>query len=176
LRIPLYFFSLIRPHPLSSTLFPYTTLFRSTLSNGQTRTPKFLTLTQNEVKYIEENYNWNDEEFLLVNFRMPSGRCHYDNYENLEVSMEWWKKFYSNIKLENVAKRFVFSDSVRAHSILDSKTKIADKRNFLLNKFFKEVKACHGVLIADKSGNVGYMFGECTEQDIESLFKKIKNY
>src|SRR5690606_41386218 len=85
LRIPLYFFSLIRPHPLSSTLFPYTTLFRSTLSNGQTRTPKFLKLTQNEVKYIEENYNWNDEEFLLVDFRMPSGRCHYDNYENLEI-------------------------------------------------------------------------------------------
>lgn len=55
--------------------------FENTIETGQ--------LTENDVQFLKENYNWNSEEFLIVNFSQSRSSCSYDNYKSLKKSVKW---------------------------------------------------------------------------------------
>ena len=80
-------------------------------------------LTETELTFVKESYNWNSEEFIIINFRQPENSCQYDNYKNLKKSVRWWTKFYSKMELANVRNIFIYSDSEKARGIIDSKTR-----------------------------------------------------
>ena len=47
-----------------------TTLFVSAQTN-----PKFVKLTQHDIQFLEQTYNWKGEKLLILNFKMPRNSC-----------------------------------------------------------------------------------------------------
>ena len=131
-------------------------------------------LTETELKFVKENYNWNSKEILIVNFRMPKSSCHFNNYANLKKSSDWWIKYYSKMELVNVYKIFVLSDSQKAKTIIDSKKHFADMNSFFLNKFFKKDKACFGIVVINQNGEFQKKAGEYTQEHITELINNLK--
>ena len=41
-------------------------------------------LTEIQLNFVKENYNWNSEDIIIYNFRQPRTNCSYDNYINLK--------------------------------------------------------------------------------------------
>lgn len=131
-------------------------------------------LTENELGFIKENYNWNSEEVLMINFRSPGSSCHYDNYRNLKKSSEWWTEFYSDMELVNVRNIFVYSDNKKAQKIIDSNIHFADINSFFLNNFFSRNKTCYGILVINKKGEFQKKAGEYTQEHIVELLKNLE--
>ncbi|MBD3863079.1 MULTISPECIES: hypothetical protein [Flavobacteriaceae] len=129
-------------------------------------------LTEDQLNFIKENYKWDSEEFLFVNFRQPESSCHYDNYQNLKNSSKWWTEFYSKMELQNVRNIFVYSDKLRAKKVIDSKNHFADINNFFLNQIFSNDKTCYGILIINKKGEYQKKAGEYMQKDIVYLISQ----
>lgn len=100
-------------------------------------------LNEQEITFIKENYNWAEEEVLLINYKQPVQFCHYDNYANIVNSHKWWDQFYAKMELTNVKNIFVYATERRARKIIDSVKHFSDKDSFLLNRFFREEKTCY---------------------------------
>ena len=131
-------------------------------------------LTKTELEFIKENYNWNSEEFLIINFTMPKNSCHYNNYANLKKSSKWWTSFYSKMKLDNVHNIFVYSNSYKAKKIIDSKTHFEDTDSFILANFFSKDKSCYGIVIINKNGAFQKKAGEYVQKDITRFINRLK--
>lgn len=67
-------------------------------------------LTEIELQFLKENYKWNSEYFLIVNFKQPRSSCQYDNYKNIKKSVKRWSDFYGEINLKNVGNIFIYAD------------------------------------------------------------------
>ena len=98
------------------------TLLSSLLVYSQTSIPKFVKLTQKEIKFLEETYNWKSDKLLILNIVMPRTRCSYNNYKNLNGAKKWWTKFYKKVDLTNAENKFIFSDVENSKSVIDNKT------------------------------------------------------
>ncbi|MCB0445677.1 MAG: hypothetical protein R2812_08425 [Gelidibacter sp.] len=131
-------------------------------------------LTDAQLEYVKKIYNWNSEELLIVNFKQPERRCHYNNYQHFKESEKWWDAYYSKIELTNVRNIFVYSDSKKAKEIIDSKKHFADMDSFFLNNFFSKEKTCDGIVIINKNGDYQKKAGEYTLIDIAQLINKLK--
>lgn len=131
-------------------------------------------LTELQLKFIKENYNWKSEEILIINFLQAKENCFWNNNENPNSSIKWWEKFYSNINLKNISNIYVYSDKISAKNIIDSKTRFEDYNNFLLNNFFNIKKECFGVLVINSLGEYEVAEGEYSEKQVETLIKKLK--
>jgi hypothetical protein len=126
-------------------------------------------LSEKQLEIISEAYQWNSEDIIIVNFRQPQSSCHYDNYQDLKKSSEWFTEYYSNIELVNVRNIFVYSDSNKATEIIDSKTHFPDTNNFFLENFFAKKKTCYGILVINKNGEFQKKSGEYTQEEIVEL-------
>jgi len=131
-------------------------------------------LTEAELKFVKENYNWNSESLLIVNFRQPVTSCHYDNYTNLKKTSESIAKFYSKMELGNVRNIFVYSDGEKAKKIIDSKNHYNDIKSMFLNEFFSKDKTCYGILVFNRNGDFQKKAGEYTPEIIEELIDNLK--
>jgi hypothetical protein len=130
-------------------------------------------LSETQLQFIMENYHWNSEDLIIVNFRQPQSSCHYDNYQNLKQSSEWWTEYYSKMELNNVRNIFVYSDSNRATEIIDSKNHFSDINNFFLENFFARDRSCFGILVINRDGDFQKKIGEYTQEDIIELVKNL---
>lgn len=131
-------------------------------------------LTESQLKFIKENYNWNGENILIINFVQPKRNCFYDNYEHMNTSVNWWAKYYAKIDLTNITNIFVYSDKFAAKEVIDSKTHFEDKENFLLKNFFLNGSECYGVLIINKMGDYQKEDGEYSQKTVERDILKLK--
>ena len=77
-------------------------------------------INEEQLKFIKENYNWNEENIIVINFLQTKRNCQYNAYKNWDVSKKWWENFYSKIDLTNVANRYVYSNAKAAKRIIDS--------------------------------------------------------
>ena len=131
-------------------------------------------LTQTQLKFIKDNYKWNTEKLLIINFRHKRENCFYDNTTNLEGGRNWWSKFYSKINLNKVLNIYVYSDSVSAKKIIDTKTKFEDYVDFLLATFFNTKKECYGILVINSNGEYEIHEGEYTVKQVKGFIKTLK--
>ena len=53
-------------------------------------------LPKNQMVSIKYEYDWKNEDFLVVNYRMPNDYCPYENYSGLDKSYLWVKKSILN--------------------------------------------------------------------------------
>ncbi|TYA53216.1 hypothetical protein FVF61_11245 [Formosa maritima] len=141
-------------------------------SNAKSQTNE--KLSEEHLKFVIENYQWNSEDVMIINFRQPKSSCHYDNYENLKQSSDWWTEFYSEMDLENIHNIFVYSDSNKAKAVIDSKNYFSDINNFFLENFFVKNRSCFGILVINKDGDFKKKSGEYTQEDIIELVKNLK--
>lgn len=147
-----------------------TTLFVSAQTN-----PKFVKLTQHDIQFLEQTYNWKGEKLLILNFKMPRKSCPHNQYKNLKNAKKWWDKFYENVDLTNAANRFVYSDAEKAKAIIDNKVHFIDHDGFIYNDFFENEQSCFGLVVVDKSGNFEYKSGEYTATDVTNFIVKLIN-
>ena len=128
-------------------------------------------LTEIQLNFIKENYNWNSEDIIIVNFRQPRANCFYDNYKDLNNSVSWWNSFYSIINLKNTLNIFVYSNKKAALNVIDSKTHFEDKNNFFLNTFFYDGRECYGLLVINKLGYYKQINGEYSENEVTNFIE-----
>ena len=131
-------------------------------------------LTEPQLHFVIENYQWTSEKLLIVNFRQPKSRCHYDHYADLKNSAKWWREFYADIDLQNVRNIFVYADHSKAKNSIDMHTHYADASDFFLNQIFSLDKTCYGVLVLNKSGHYRKKAGEYNQKDIEKLILELE--
>lgn len=131
-------------------------------------------LTESELKFVQENYNWNSEEFMIVNFTQPQSSCEYNNYKDLNKSIQWWTTFYSKMELVNVRTIFIYSDAEKSKGIIDLKNHFDDVNSMFLNKFFSQHKTCYGLLVINRKGYFHKKAGEYTQEDITDLISLLK--
>ena len=132
-------------------------------------------VTETQLKFFKENYNWNSENILIINFLQPKYNCHYDAYTNLTVSISWWDKFYNDLDLKNIANRYVYSDNKKVKEIVNLKTHFADKDEFILKNFFSNEPFCYGVLIINQMGNYEQKSSEYLVEEVNYYIDKLSN-
>lgn len=132
-------------------------------------------ITESQLKFIKEKYNWNSEGLLIINFVQPNENCFYDNNGNIENSIKWWEKFYSKIDLKKILNIYVYSDKISANKIIDSQSKFEDYDDFLLRNFFNIKKECYGILVVNSKGEYEIQEGEYSEKQVKNFIKTLKN-
>ena len=132
-------------------------------------------INEEQLKFIKENYNWNEENIIVINFLQPKRNCHYNAYGHLDVSKKYWANFYSKIDLTNVANRYVYSNAKAAKKILDSKIYLDDEKDFLLKNFFSKEPFCHGVLVINNFGFYEMLSREYSENEVTYFIEILKN-
>ncbi len=132
-------------------------------------------LSETQLDFVKQNFNWTTEDVIIVNFKQPRNKCHYDAYQNLKVSTKWWTGFNSQMDLKNIQNIFVYSDSKKAKNSFDSKTHFADTNAFFLNHFFSEDITCEGVIIIHKNGAYRKKAGEYIQKEIETFISQLKS-
>ena len=140
--------------------------FENTIETGQ--------LTENDVQFLKENYNWNSEDFLIVNFKQPRSSCQYDNYKNLKKSVKWGSTFYAELKLEHVRTIFIYADHKKAKKVIDSKSHFEDINSFIYTTFFSKDQTCVGIVVVNKKGVFQKHAGEYTQENVAELVKNLK--
>lgn len=131
-------------------------------------------ITESQLKFIKEKYKWNSKGLLILNFVHSNENCFYANNGNLENSMIWWEKFYSEIDLTNILNIYVYSDKISAKKMIDNKTKFEDYDDFLLRNFFNLKKECYAILVLNSEGEYEIHEGEYSEKQIENFIKMLK--
>ncbi|MEA1785519.1 hypothetical protein U1E44_05415 [Arenibacter sp. GZD96] len=131
-------------------------------------------LNEAQLQFVKQNFNWTTEDLLIVNFKQPRNKCHYDVYQNLKASTPWWTDFYSQMDLNNAQNIFVYSDSKRTKSRIDSLNHFADFEDFFLTRFFSKDLTCEGVVIIHKNGAFKKKAGEYTQKEIAQFISELK--
>ena len=132
-------------------------------------------LPKNQMVSIKYEYDWKNEDFLVVNYRMPNDYCPYENYSGLEKSYLWVKKsILDRVAEKNSRNIFIYADKLAAKKILDFKTHYDDIGHYFLKTFFDKKGSCYGVLVINKAGKYNYIIGEYSHIDIQNLMDSLK--
>ena len=132
-------------------------------------------VTEAQLKFFKENYNWNSEKILIINFLQPKFNCHYDAYRNIKVPNSWWLNFYKDVDLKNIANRYVYSDFKAVKRIVDSETYFVDKEQFILKYFFSKEPYCCGILMINQTGNFEQKSSEYSNEEVIEYINRLSN-
>ena len=109
-------------------------------SNAQNSIHRFVKLTLTEIKSIETEFNWHNENILVINFITPINFSESDYEKNITQTIDYWSEFYKNVDLKNAEKEFVYSDCVRRNQISKNNTIHIDKNEIIRNIFSLKIK------------------------------------
>ncbi|WP_445458327.1 hypothetical protein [Flavobacterium sp. HNIBRBA15423] len=132
------------------------------------------TITIDKVSVIKKIYNWNEEQFLIINFNQPRKNCHYNNYLNVKESKDWLLKNVYNIESINKNRIIhVYSDRNLAKKVIDNLEFYEDFDNFFTNNFSSKGD-CYALIIINQRGEIASKLGEYYREDLINLIEKIK--
>lgn len=132
------------------------------------------TIPKDQMSSIKYEYNWKNEDFLIVNYRFPKETCSYDNYGELDINFKWLKEeVFAKLETKNINTIYVYADKLDAKSILDNKTHYDDIGQYFLKNIFSKKGNCYGVLIINKKGKYKYILGEYSHVDIQNLLNSL---
>ena len=144
-------------------------------SNAQNSIPRFVKLTLTEIKSIETEFNWHDENILVINFITPINFSNSDYEKNITQTIDYWSEFYKNVDLKNTKKEFVYSDCVGRNQMSKNNTIHIDKNEIIRNIFFPKDKTCSAIVILNKNGNFKILTGKYNQQEITDSISEMKN-
>lgn len=127
-----------------------------------------------KLNFIKNNYNWNDEKILIVNYSQPINSCHFDNNKITTESKKWWQDFYSKINTEDCRNIKVLVNGERVKNKLDNINHFDDKNDFLLTNFFSRKKSCFGVLVLNNEGYYIQYNGHYSEKQVAKFIENLK--
>lgn len=132
-------------------------------------------IPKDQMKSIRYEYNWKDEEFLIINFRFPQDYCPYENYSELKSTFNWLNnKVYSKVDMTKSRNVFIYADKLAAKPILDNETHYDDIGRYFLKNFFDKKGNCIGLLLINKKGAYKTIIGEYSSKDIINLTEALK--
>ncbi|MEZ4788161.1 MAG: hypothetical protein R2790_09885 [Flavobacterium haoranii] len=112
-----------------------------------------LEIPQNQLATIKETYNWNNEKFLIVNFKGMRHVCNYDIYDDLVNAYNQYEKpAFAKMDLTNCRNVFLYADVQYAKPILDKKTHYEDVGHYFLKHYFNDLTSCTGVMVINQKG------------------------
>ena len=124
--------------------------------------------------FIKNNYNWNNEKILIINYKQPISSCHFDNNKITSEGKTWWKNFYSKVDTENCLNIQVLANGERVKKKLDKIYYFDDENEFLLTNFFDRKKSCFGVLVINDQGDYIQYNGHYSERQVDKFIKNLK--
>jgi hypothetical protein len=132
-------------------------------------------ISRDQMNSIKLEYNWKNENYLIVNYRFLAKDCSYDNYGELKKTYNWFNEsIYTKLDATLFRSIFVYADKLAAKEILDNKDNYDDEGHYFLNKFFYKKNNCYGVLVINKAGNYKLILDEYSKKDIENMFDALK--
>ena len=132
------------------------------------------TIPKDQLKAIQETYNWGEEQFLIINYRQPKNFCSYNNYENLAESENWFKNnVFNKLDLSECRTIFIYDDKINAGNFLDFTTHYDDVGHYFLQKFFNQKGFCYGLLVISKNGTYLKEMGEYNHKNIASMIDQL---
>lgn len=132
-------------------------------------------LPEEQISAIKYEYNWQDEKYLIVNYRFLAKDCSYNNYADLEKTYNWFNEtIYSSLDNSLFRNVFVYADKLAAKEILDNENNYADVGHYFLKNFFNQKNNCYSVLVINKAGKYKIILGEYSKQDIVNLLDALK--
>ncbi len=120
-------------------------------------------MSEQQMSFIHNNYDWEHEKLLIINFTQPRSYCHFDNSKNSSESRRWWFNFYSKVNTANCSNIFVGKSESGAN----------DKDNFLLNNFFKRKISCYGIMVINNKGQYLQYNGHYSEKQVSKFIEKL---
>ncbi|WP_191859264.1 hypothetical protein [Hanstruepera ponticola] len=127
-------------------------------------------LNEGQMKFMNNYYNWDSKEILIINFSQPRSDCHFDNHIHKTGYTKWWKDFYEKIDIKDCSNIFVCSEKHNR-----DKTLFYDKANFLYDNFFSRKESCYGVLVLNKNGDYLQFNGHYTEKQVSKFKENLKS-
>ncbi|WP_130736233.1 hypothetical protein [Flavobacterium sp. J27] len=132
-------------------------------------------IPKDQMNSIRYEYNWKEEEFLIINYRFPQDYCPYENYEELEKTYTWLtNKVYSKVDMTHNRNIYVYGDKLAAKPILDFTTHYDDIGHYFLKNFFDKKGNCIGLLIINSKGAYKYIIGDYSSKDIINITEALK--
>lgn len=132
-------------------------------------------IPKDQMNSIKLEYNWKNENYLIVNYRFLAKDCSYDNYGELKKTYNWFNEtIYTKLDATLFRSIFVYADKLAAKEILDNKDNYDDVGHYFLNKFFYQKNNCYGVLVINKAGNYKLILDEYSKKNIENMFDALK--
>jgi len=95
-------------------------------------------IDKESLSFIKENYLWNNEKILIINFRQPKSYCHFNNSFINNQSLNFQKRFYSKINTNDCLIINVLSNKKNIRKKLMQKKHYIDKNKYFLNNFLIE--------------------------------------
>lgn len=134
------------------------------------------TIPKDQLKAIERTYNWDEEQFLIINYRQPQNFCEYNNYDNLSNTANWFNKnVFSKLDVSKSRVIYVYDDKPNAVKILDYKTHYDDVGHYFLKHFFNIKGFCYGLLVVNKKGEYLVELGEYNDKNIASMMNQLSH-
>lgn len=127
-------------------------------------------LNEGEMKFMNDYYNWDSKEILIINFTQPRSDCHFDNHTHKTGNTKWWKDYYKKINIKNCSNIFVCPEKHKR-----DKTLYYDKANFLYDNFFNRKESCFGVLVLNKNGDYLQYNGHYSERQVSKFIENLKS-
>ncbi len=127
-------------------------------------------INNEELKFIKQQFDWNEEKILIINYTQLRSDCHFDNHKHLKEGGKWWKKFYSKIELNNCLNKFACSEKHKGISDL-----YIDRTNYFLKNYFSHKKSCFAVLVINKNGDYMQYNGHYSEEQVSHYIKTLKS-
>ncbi|VXB88381.1 conserved hypothetical protein [Flavobacterium sp. 9AF] len=133
------------------------------------------TIPKDQMNSIRYEYNWKEEELLIINYRFPQDYCPYENYEDLKSTYNWLtNKVYSKVEMSKNRNIYIYGDKLAAKPILDFTTHYDDIGHYFLKNFFDKQGNCIGLLIINTKGQYKYIIGDYSSKDVINFTEALK--
>ncbi|SHH35253.1 hypothetical protein [Winogradskyella jejuensis] len=131
-------------------------------------------IDEKAISFLKENYGWNKEDFLVISFRQPKNKCHYDNYKNLSKTNRAIAKFSESIEEKSTRNILVSSDAEKVKAYVDLESSYIDFEDFILKTFFEKANSCYGLVVINNEGRYMSIAGEFVTKDVNSFIHLLK--
>lgn len=139
-----------------------------------TNTTEIKLIPNDQLKAIKENYNWNNEKFLIINFKNLQVKCNYEIYEDVVKAYNLYeKKAFDKMDLSQCKNIFVYADKPLAKPILDNKMHFEDIGLYFMKNYFNQENNCVGVIVINQKGEYLVETEEYNTFTIVEMMKKL---
>lgn len=130
-------------------------------------------IPKDQLASIKTNYNWKNENYLIINYKNLPSNCTYDIYTDLKSNyINFEQKAFSKLDLNNSYNIFVYADKNLAKNLIDYKIHFDDIGLYFMKNYFDT--SCVGVIVINQKGEYLVKYNEYNTFTISQMLEKLK--
>lgn len=140
------------------------------------------TITEKDLTYLRENFNWNGEDILIINYTLTEASCKipYAKPSEPEARFKrartWWEPFYQNIETYDAKIVHVEASERFARAFITySDSYYWDEDGFLLKHFYRNPRGCEAAFVVNRLGQFYQQNEHYTQEQVAFYVAKLKN-